>query len=167
MDVMSEQGKQGSVFHSLKRKTRESEQMLTNLAGLHVLGVPIDWAAVNQSSEELVRLPKYPWNYASYWLESQQSAHERLDPIPHPLLGQRVASEKPTWQCQLDPRLFDYLHDHQIWDSIVFQELDMVKLDWRSQLSYFLIKRTLSKNWRSTKRLVCLGGQCADHQGVV
>lgn len=120
MDVMSEQGKQGSVFHSLKRKTRESEQMLTNLAGLHVLGVPIDWAAVNQSSEELVRLPKYPWNYASYWLESQQSARERLDPIPHPLLGQRVASEKPTWQCQLDPRLFDYLHDHQIWDSIVF-----------------------------------------------
>lgn len=120
MDVMSEQGKQGSVFHSLKRKTSESEQILTNLAGLHVLGVPIDWAAVNQSSEELVRLPKYPWNHAAYWLESKQSASERLDPIPHPLLGQRVAAEKPTWQFLMDPRQFDYLHDHQIWDSIVF-----------------------------------------------
>ncbi len=120
MDVISEQGKQGSVFHSLKRKTSESEQILTNLAGLHCLGVPIDWAAVNQSSEELVRLPKYPWNHATYWLESKQSASERLDPLPHPLLGQRVADEKPTWQFLLDPRLFDYLHDHQIWDSIVF-----------------------------------------------
>ncbi len=120
MDVMSEQGKQGSVFHSLKRETNESEQILTNLAGLHVLGMPLDWAAVNQSTEQLVRLPKYPWNYASYWLESEQSASERLDPIPHPLLGQRIAAEKPTWQFQLDPRLFDYLHDHQIWDSIVF-----------------------------------------------
>ena len=119
-DVMSEQGKQGSVFHSLKRETSESEQILTNLAGLHVLGVPINWAAVNQSTEQLVRLPKYPWNYSSYWIESEQSASERLDPIPHPLLGRQVAAEKPTWQFQLDPRLFDYLHDHQIWDSIVF-----------------------------------------------
>ncbi len=120
MDVMSEQGKQGSVFHSLKRETSESEQILTNLAGLHVLGITIDWAAVNQSTEQLVRLPKYPWNHSSYWLESERSASERLDPIPHPLLGLRVPAEKPTWQFQLDPRLFDYLHDHQIWDSIVF-----------------------------------------------
>ncbi len=120
LDVLGEQGKQGSAFHSLKRKTSESEQILTNLAGLHVLGMPIDWATVNQSTEQLVRLPKYPWNHASYWLESEQSASERLDPIPHPLLGQRVTAEQPTWQFQLDPRLFDYLHDHQIWDSIVF-----------------------------------------------
>ena len=120
MDVLSEQGKKGSAFHSLKRKTNESQQILTNLAGLHVLGMPIDWAAVNQSSEQLVSLPKYPWNYASYWHESDQTASDRLDPIPHPLLGQRVAAEKPTWQFQLDPRLLDYLNDHQIWDSIVF-----------------------------------------------
>ncbi|QEG23834.1 non-ribosomal peptide synthetase/type I polyketide synthase [Mariniblastus fucicola] len=120
MDVMSEQGKQGSAFHSLKRKTSESEQILTNLAGLHVLGMPIDWAAVNQSSEQFVRLPKYPWNHASHWFESEQSASARLDAIPHPLLEERVVAEKPTWQFQLDPRLFDYLHDHQIWDSIVF-----------------------------------------------
>lgn len=120
IDLMSEQSKQGSVFHSLKRETSESEQILANLAGLHVLGMPIDWAAVNQSSEQLIRLPKYPWNHASYWLESERSASERLDPIPHPLLGQRVVAEKPTWQLQLDPRLLDYLHDHQIWDSIVF-----------------------------------------------
>ncbi len=119
-DLINEQGKQGSVFHSLKRDTNESEQILKNLAGLHVLGVPIDWAAVNQSSEQLVRLPSYPWNHASYWLESEKSSGERLDPIPHPLLGPRVEAEKPTWQVLLDPRLFDYLHDHQIWKSIVF-----------------------------------------------
>ena len=99
---MSEQGKQGSVLHSLKRETSEPEQILTNLAGLHVLGIPIDWAVVNQSAEQLIRLPKYPWNHASYWLESKQTASERLDPIPHPLLGQRVTAEKPTWQFQLD-----------------------------------------------------------------
>jgi amino acid adenylation domain-containing protein len=120
IELMGEQGKHGSVFHSLKRETSESEQILTNLAGLHLLGMPIDWAAVNQSSGQLISLPKYPWNHAAYWIESERTASERLDPIPHPLLGLRVIAEKPTWQLQLDPRLFDYLNDHRIWDSIIF-----------------------------------------------
>ena len=120
VEVLSEQDKRGEVFHSLKRKTRESEQLLTNLAQLHATGTRIDWQAVNQSTGRLVRLPRYPWNRGSYWLESEQSVHERLDPIPHPLLGQRQVAEKPIWQFELDPRLFDYLSDHQIWDSIVF-----------------------------------------------
>lgn len=120
VDALNEQGKQGQVYHSLKRGASEAEQMLSNLAQMYVDGRPIDWAAVNQSDGRFVRLPSYPWNYGSYWLESEQSAHERLDPIPHPLLGQRQPAEQPVWTFELDPRLFGYVSDHRIWDSIVF-----------------------------------------------
>jgi len=119
-ECLAEQGRSGNVFHSLRRETDESMEMVTNLAGLHVRGVPIDWAAVNQSGGNLVRLPRYPWHYESFWLETKESKRSRLAPAEHPLLGLRVTAAEPTWQFELDPRRFTYLNDHRFWDSIVF-----------------------------------------------
>ena len=48
-------GKEGAVFHSLRRHTDEVESMLANLAGLHARGAAeIDWMAVNQSGGNFV-----------------------------------------------------------------------------------------------------------------
>lgn len=118
-ELLSEQNRTGDVFHSLKRKTDESEQMLGNLAALHSRGTRVDWRAVSQSSGEFVRLPAYPWRHESYWLETPQSSRARLEAIPHPMLGAREEAERPQWQFELDPRLFSYLGDHCIWDSII------------------------------------------------
>lgn len=114
------QGRSASVFHSLRRNIDESIEMLTNMAGLFMRGQPINWATVNQSSGAFVALPRYPWNRESFWLESKTSAHERLAPAEHPLLGLRVAAAQPTWQFSLHPGRYAYLNDHQFWDSIVF-----------------------------------------------
>jgi acyl transferase domain-containing protein/acyl carrier protein len=119
-ECLREQGRPGAVFHSLRRGSDDAQELLTNLAGLHVRGLPLEWAAVNQSRQALVRLPHYPWCRESFWLESQQSRESRLTPALHPLLGVRVAAALPTWQVELHPSRIAYLNDHRFWDSVVF-----------------------------------------------
>jgi amino acid adenylation domain-containing protein/thioester reductase-like protein len=119
-ECMKEQGRSGTVFHSLRRETDESLEMLNNLAGLHVRGLPVDWAAVNQSTGTFVELPRYPWSYESFWLESKDSLRSRLAPLDHPFLGTPVTAAQPTWQMELHPGRFAWLNDHRFWDSIVF-----------------------------------------------
>ena len=124
---LAAQGAKGAVFHSLARNTDESLEMLANLAGLHIASAEVDWAAVNQSGGNFVRLPHYPWHYEEYWLDSGDLAF-RTAPELHPLLGKRMTAAKPTWQFELDPRLFSYLADHRIWDSIVFPAAGYVEI---------------------------------------
>src|SRR6202041_3498803 len=76
-ECLREQGRPAGVFHSLRRGADDSQELLTNLAGLPVPGLPLDWAAVNQSSRTFVRLPHYPWRRESFWLESPQSRQGR------------------------------------------------------------------------------------------
>ena len=119
-DCLGAVDKKGTVLGSLKRKSDESVEMLRNLAGLHFEGAEIDWNAVNQSSGDFVRLPSYPWNHESYWLECDKSRRHRLAKIVHPLLGLRTPAPDPTWEFHLEPTYFNYLDDHRFWDSIVF-----------------------------------------------
>nr|AHZ46164.1 PKS/NRPS hybrid [uncultured bacterium 12-5D] len=119
-ECLAELGKKGSIHHSLKRKTDESLQILSNLGSLHLHGVEIDWAAVSQSSGNFVRQPGYPWHYEHFWLESEEAAQYRLGGETHPLLGMKVPGPRPAWQFDLDPRYFSYLDDHRFWDSTVF-----------------------------------------------
>jgi thioester reductase-like protein len=118
-ECLSSRGISGRVFHSLRRETDESIEILSQLAKLHLADIPIDWAAVNQSAGNLVRLPNYSWHYQTHWLDEGEMA-SRLLPESHPFLSRRIAVPNPTWQCDLDPGRFPYLRDHQIWNSLVF-----------------------------------------------
>lgn len=120
MECLSEQGRKGFYFSSLKRKTDESEEMLGNLARLHLHGYRLDWDAVNQSSGAFVRLPTYAWQRDRYWLESAEGQYLRCAPLEHPLLGLAQTAPRPTWRFDLDPRYFTWLNDHCFWDSVVF-----------------------------------------------
>ena len=116
---LAAKGGKGAIFHSLARKTDESTELLSNLAGLHVASADVDWAALNQSAGNFVRLPRYPWHYETCWIDAGEMA-SRISPALHPFLGKRLQSAQPTWQFELDPRIFAYLDDHRIWDGIVF-----------------------------------------------
>ncbi|QDV67061.1 Phthiocerol synthesis polyketide synthase type I PpsC [Rosistilla carotiformis] len=117
---LADQGKQGTIFHSLSRKTDESEQLLSNVAGLHCSGMAIDWAAVNQTPGHLVKLPRYPWHHTRNWLSPDDMNLLWLQTDVHPLLGRRVIAPEPTWESALDLNVFDYLSDHSFWGSVVF-----------------------------------------------
>mgnify|MGYP001005791809 CR=1 FL=1 len=120
LECLSDQGRKGFYFSSLKRKTDESEEMLGNLARLHLHGYAIDWNAVNQASGALVRLPTYAWQRERFWLESAEGQYLRCAPLEHPLLGLARTASRPTWRFDLDPRYFTWLDDHRFWDSVVF-----------------------------------------------
>ena len=119
-ECLSEQGRKGTYYSSLTRKTDESQEMLRNLAKLHLRGYRIDWKAVNQARGERVKLPGYAWQWETYWLESPEGRYWRTAPEEHPLLGLRQVAPKPAWRFELDPRIFTWLDDHRFWDSIVF-----------------------------------------------
>src|SRR5262249_7937177 len=119
-ECMKEKGQEGAVFHTLRRQSDESAEMLANLAGLHIHGGAINWAGVNQSAGNLVRLPRYPWNHESFWLEAQEKRRDRIAGPDHPLLGLRIPASQPTWEFTLYPQMLPYLNDHRFWDSIVF-----------------------------------------------
>jgi thioester reductase-like protein len=120
-ECLSVAGEHGAVMHSLKRKTDEVENILSNLIALHIHGVaPIDWSALNQCGRNSVRLPTYPWSRESYWLESDKAMNIRVGSNTHPLLGLRVQAPNPTWEFKLDPRVYDYLESHRFWNSILF-----------------------------------------------
>ncbi|MDF1812116.1 MAG: amino acid adenylation domain-containing protein [Verrucomicrobiales bacterium] len=120
MECLSEQGKKGEYFSSLKRKTDESLEMLSNLAKLHNSGHEIAWEAVNQSESFGVRLPNYAWQKEKFWLESEEGEYLRCADLEHPLLGLKQPAPRPTWRFELDPRYFTWLDDHRFWDSVVF-----------------------------------------------
>jgi amino acid adenylation domain-containing protein len=120
MECLSDQGRKGFYFSSLKRKTDESVEMLSSLARLHVHGYRVDWKAVNQASGADVRLPTYAWQKERFWLESAEGQYLRCAPFEHPLLGLARTAPRPTWQFELDPRYFTWLDDHRFWDSVVF-----------------------------------------------
>lgn len=119
-ECLQEQSRKGNVFHSLKRKSDESMEMISNLAGLHNSGVEIDWKSLNQAAGKFVEQPSYPWNREKFWLESEEGAHKRCAPTVHPLLGIRTAATKPTYEFHMDVRLFPWLDDHRFWDSVIF-----------------------------------------------
>ena len=97
-ECLSEQKRKGAVLHSLKRKSNETTEMLSNLAALHNYGIEIDWKAVNQAAGEFVVQPTYPWNREQYWLESELGHHRRCSNEEHPLLGIRTDGVKPNFR---------------------------------------------------------------------
>ena len=127
-ECLQAEGRTAAVFHSLKRKTDDSLEIMTNLAGLQVRGVAIDWAAVTQSSGTFVRLPHYPWKREQFWLESKESERARVQPAEHPFLGARINGPHPLWQTDLHPRRFPYMNDHRFWDTIVFPGAGYVEI---------------------------------------
>ncbi|WP_345326201.1 thioester reductase domain-containing protein [Novipirellula rosea] len=116
---LADQKVQATIVHSLTRNTDAALELATNLTKLAFDGVDVDWCEANQSSGKFVPQPAYPWNYQEYWLDQGDTAN-RIDPPLHPFLGERLNVAQPTWQFHLDPHLFPYLTDHQIWNGIVF-----------------------------------------------
>lgn len=119
-ETLGKSGASTTVVSSLRRGTDESLHLLNSLAQLHLAGVRFDWASLSQSDGCFVRLPSYPWTWKSFWLQSTESKKDLLYPEVTPLLGVQVLSAIATWESEPDPRRFEYLQDHRIWNSIVF-----------------------------------------------
>jgi acyl transferase domain-containing protein len=118
-ELLAQQGQEGIVLPSLRRKEEDRFIMLGSLGSLYTLGYPIAWQALCERAGNFVRLPSYPWQLKPYWTESIESREDRLLTQVHPLLGQRMSAAHPTWELELSPRLLPYLADHRIQENVL------------------------------------------------
>lgn len=70
-------GREAVLLASLRRGRDERETMREALAGLWVLGHPVDWSAVFPDGGRPVRLPTYPFQRQRYWFEVPERAEAR------------------------------------------------------------------------------------------
>ncbi|MBX3579784.1 MAG: thioester reductase domain-containing protein [Rhizobiaceae bacterium] len=117
-----------TVAHTLRRQQDDSAELLANVARMHIAGVDLDWAALNQSDGRFVRLPSYPWSWKSYWTEAPETEQTRLTPEVSPLVGWRQPGSVALWESLPDPRRLHYLEDHRIWNSIVMPAAAFVEM---------------------------------------
>jgi acyl transferase domain-containing protein/acyl carrier protein len=76
--AVSQMHEEAIVLASLRRGRDERETIREALAGLYVLGQPIDWGSVFPDGGRPVRLPTYPFQRQRYWFEVPSPA------IPEP-----------------------------------------------------------------------------------
>ncbi|ANZ34719.1 hypothetical protein BBK82_00130 [Lentzea guizhouensis] len=62
-------GWSGAALPTLLREEPELRTITGALGGLHVAGVPVDWAS-RLGGGRCVPLPSYPWQHQDYWFES-------------------------------------------------------------------------------------------------
>ncbi|MGP4002412.1 non-ribosomal peptide synthetase/type I polyketide synthase [Streptomyces sp. 8N706] len=118
-ECLDSRGAEGRTLPSLRRQEDEAERFTLSLAGLHNLGVDIDWEVLHPAGRP-VRLPRYPWKRDRYWVEPKPVEQIRLGRRDHPLLGRRTAHAEPTWEVRLDVETMPYLGDHRIQGSALF-----------------------------------------------
>lgn len=123
-DLISRKKKKGLVIPSLRRKENEKRTFLASVSALHCWGVNIDWKGFYGEDNAFVKLPAYPWQHESYWLETPQGRLQRLGSFEHPHLIKNTVSARESsnmlWDVELDKRTYPYIEDHKVQGPIVF-----------------------------------------------
>ncbi|WP_030517776.1 type I polyketide synthase [Nocardia sp. NRRL WC-3656] len=116
----------GTAVASGRRGADEREVFLESLAALYVRGHRVDWPASHPAGGRCVRLPAYPWQRRSYWVDRAASTHQEYG---HPLLGDpvRPATTPGTLIRERELRL-PYLADHIVEDAVVFPASGYVEM---------------------------------------
>ncbi|MDH5396756.1 MAG: SDR family NAD(P)-dependent oxidoreductase [Cyclobacteriaceae bacterium] len=124
-DLLKEQKIKGTTVPSLRRKEAEKRTFLSSVAALYAWGCNIDWKAFYGEDNGWIKLPKYPWQKDSFWIESDEGKKQRLGKIEdHPHLTKQVISVRENsnivWDVTLDSRTYPYIEDHKVQGPIVF-----------------------------------------------
>jgi acyl transferase domain-containing protein/NADPH:quinone reductase-like Zn-dependent oxidoreductase/short-subunit dehydrogenase/acyl carrier protein len=110
---------------SLRKGTRDWDQMLDALASLYLLGAPINWRAFSdRSGPPPVELPTYPFQRERFWFTSQSrppGAQVRGASAAHGLLG--TALRSPTFAAGYEASISAdwpaYVRQHRVFGHVV------------------------------------------------
>ncbi|RMZ80705.1 hypothetical protein DV738_g2551, partial [Chaetothyriales sp. CBS 135597] len=115
---------------SLVRNQHATVSTLKLAGGLFMLGQPIDFAAVNQTSAEshkpnlITDFAPYQWSHQRYWFESRTDKQHRLKPFGrHDLLGlleDTYSVEDPNWRNTISVDDIPWLRGHQMQSLTTF-----------------------------------------------
>ena len=123
-DLIAKKKKKGLVIPSLRRKENEKAIFLSGVSALHTWGCKVDWKAFYGEDNAFIKLPKYPWQKESYWIETSEGKTQRMGTFDHPHLTKKVASARESnnvlWDITLDKRTYPYIEDHKVQGPIIF-----------------------------------------------
>ena len=111
---------------SLSEAGEDWPSILTALAALYRQGRTIRWQGVEPAGGRRVSLPTYPFEHERFWIEPYRAAPTAcansapLGPErPHPLLGEQLGGEGPSFEALLGLDRFAFLGDHRVFGHAV------------------------------------------------
>jgi acyl transferase domain-containing protein/NADPH:quinone reductase-like Zn-dependent oxidoreductase/surfactin synthase thioesterase subunit/SAM-dependent methyltransferase len=140
-DLIGRKKKKGLVIPSLRRKENEKATFLAGVCALHTWGCKVDWKAFYGEDNAFIKLPYYPWQKESYWIETSEGKQERLGTFEHPHLTRKTVSARESnnvlWDITLDKRTYPYIEDHKVQGPIIFPGAGHVDLSISAGLQTF------------------------------
>ena len=115
--LQGQEGIRGRVAGTLDRRMSTEEAIRRSVASLFTAGAFTIPASFYSSFHCHSKLPHYPFERKTLWLESENSYRFRYAQIDHPILGVRQIAPIPTWECDLSCEREQWLKDHVISGS--------------------------------------------------
>jgi acyl transferase domain-containing protein/threonine dehydrogenase-like Zn-dependent dehydrogenase/NAD(P)-dependent dehydrogenase (short-subunit alcohol dehydrogenase family) len=126
-DVLGEVGAKGVGIASLRRGAPELETMHSALRSLYAGGAAIDWNAFFGPGA-YTALPKYPWQQASLWDESDHIQQRRVAYQRHPMISDVGTGSPRRFISELTFGSLPFLEDHQVAGAVIFPGAGYVEL---------------------------------------
>jgi acyl transferase domain-containing protein/NADPH:quinone reductase-like Zn-dependent oxidoreductase/surfactin synthase thioesterase subunit/SAM-dependent methyltransferase/NAD(P)-dependent dehydrogenase (short-subunit alcohol dehydrogenase family)/aryl carrier-like protein len=139
-DLLAARQVNGLVVPSIRRQEEEKRTFLSSAGMLHTWGCELDWKTFF-GKQQFVRLPAYPWQKESHWLETEEGRKERLGSFVHPHLKRKTVSARENqniiWEINLDKRTHPYIDDHKVQGPIIYPGAGHVELAISAGLASF------------------------------
>lgn len=126
-DVLGRAGVRGVTIASMTRGAPELRSMRAALQALYAAGAGIDWATFFGPGA-YTPLPKYPWQQAVLWAESDRSSRRRVQHDRHPMIADIVAGAPPRFVADLSFAALPFLEDHSVAGLVLFPAAGYVEL---------------------------------------
>lgn len=131
--VSLKEKKNCNVIGSLKREISEGVELRTNFCALYTHGVAIDWKKfyINYSDVDCVKLPKYPWQRESFWLNDSRNFNVSEE-YSHAFLKNHLKyvsdSKVHIWSFNIGLDITPFLKDHVVNEVVVFPAAAFIEL---------------------------------------
>lgn len=114
----------GKAVSTLKRDEPDLSMLFNALGTLYVNGTAINWQAWQSSTARYIKLPSYPWQRETHWLEQTASRDRLSRQYSTSLVGEQViladVTEKKVWESVFNRQNFAYLYEHRLNRAAIF-----------------------------------------------
>ncbi|MBM3807745.1 MAG: SDR family NAD(P)-dependent oxidoreductase [Acidimicrobiia bacterium] len=164
-------GSGATWLHSSRRNRSDWDGLLAGVAGLHVLGGGIDWAAFDQDyRRRRRRVPTYPFQRRQCWMSAPAPRVEKA-PLPqaaairrdaatgHDLLGRRIRSAVTLYENELAADAPSWLGDHRVFESVVTPAAATLEMVLAAATTHFKSRAVTIENAAIHQALVIPAGE--------